>query len=409
MSSERIKFNNQDDHELAARLDKPDNQEPHSYAIFAHCFTCSKDLKSVANIARALNSSGIAVLRFDFTGLGQSEGEFEQTNFSSNVQDLLDAGSWMKENHRAPELLIGHSLGGAAVIYAASKMKSIKAVAAIAAPSDPGHVIQHFSEGIDKIEQDGAAEVNIGGRPFMISNQLVVDLREQKMEDVLKDLRKPLLVLHSPQDHIVSIKNAEEIYLNARHPKSYISLDGADHLLSDERDSTYVGKVIAGWAERYLEIPERETPETHRQVAVSIGNEGYTAEVVAGRHLLLADEPKEAGGKDFGPSPYEYLGASLGACTAMTLRMYADRKDWDLQKVLVHLDHEKDYPEDASDGDNKKKISHITRVIEIHGDLDEDQRKRLLEIANKCPVHKTLSETPVIKTMLMKEPKKEKS
>lgn len=403
MSSEKVSFKNQQGAKLAARLDMPDNQAPHSYAVFAHCFTCSKDLKAVANVARALNSAGIAVLRFDFTGLGQSEGEFEETSFSSNIHDLLDAGSWLSENHEAPELLIGHSLGGAAVIVAAAKMKSVKAVATIAAPSDPGHVVQHFSEGIEKIEQDGAAEVNIGGRPFMVSKQLVDDLREQNMENVLKDLRKPLLVLHSPQDKIVSIENAEEIYLKARHPKSYISLDGADHLLSKKRDSTYVGKVIAGWAERYLEIPERETPETHHQVAVSLGNEGYTAEVVAGKHLMLADEPEESGGKDYGPSPYEYLAASLGACTAMTLRMYSDRKEWDLQKVVVHLNHEKDYPEDVSDGENKKKISHISRAIELHGDLDEDQRKRLLEIANKCPVHKTLSETPVIKSMLIKE------
>lgn len=408
MSSDRIKFKNKEGHELAARLDLPDNTHPHSYAIFAHCFTCNKDLKAVSNIARALNNAGIAMLRFDFTGLGQSEGEFENTSFSSNIQDLLDAGSWLEENHQAPELLIGHSLGGAAVVFAAAKMKSVKAVATIAAPSDPGHVIQHFSEGIEKIEQDGSAEVNIGGRPFMISKQLVDDLREQKMEDVLNDLKKPLLVLHSPQDQIVNIQNAEEIYLKARHPKSYISLDRADHLLSEKRDSTYVGKVIAGWAERYLEIPERETPETHHQVAVSLGNKGYTAEVVAGKHLMLADEPEEAGGQDFGPSPYEYLAASLGACTAMTLRMYADRKKWELQKVVVHLDHEKDYPEDVSDAENKKKISHIARAIELHGELDDDQRKRLLEIANKCPVHKTLSETPVIKTMLIKELKDEK-
>lgn len=409
MSSERIKFKNKEGHKLAARLDLPDNTHPHSYAIFAHCFTCNKDLKAVGNVARALNNAGIAVLRFDFTGLGQSEGEFGETNFSSNVHDLHDAASWLSENHEAPELLIGHSLGGAAVIFAAAKMDSVRAVAVVGAPSSPEHVVRHFSEGLEKIEQDGIAEVNIGGRPFNVSKQLVDDLRSNDMKDVLKELDKSLLVMHSPQDRIVRIDNAEEIYLNARHPKSFVSLDGADHLLSDKRDSTYVGKVIAGWAERYLEIPERETPETHHQVAVSLGNEGYTAEVVAGKHLMLADEPEEVGGNDFGPSPYEFVSAGLGACTAMTLRMYADRKEWDLQKVVVHLNHEKDYPEEVSDEDNKKKISHITRVIEVHGELDDDQRKRLLEIANKCPVHKTLSETPVIKTMLMKELKNEKS
>jgi putative redox protein len=407
MSSKRITFTNQQGNELAARLDLPDNTHPHSYAIFAHCFTCNKDLKAVANVARALNNSGIAVLRFDFTGLGQSGGEFSQTTFSSNVQDLHDAASWMRENHKAPELLIGHSLGGAAVIFAAAEINSVQAVAVIGAPSSPEHVVQHFSKGLDQIEQDGIAEVNIGGRPFNISKQLVDDLRSSDMKDVLQKLDKSLLVMHSPQDRIVSIQNAEEIYKAARHPKSYISLDGADHLLSDKRDSNYVGKVIAGWAERYLEIPEREMPETHHQVAVSLGNKGYTAEVVAGKHLLLADEPEEAGGNDFGPSPYEFVSAGLGACTAMTLRMYADRKKWDLQKVVVHLNHEKDYPDDLSQGENNKKISHITRVIELHGELEVDQRQRLLEIANKCPVHKTLSETPVIKTMLMKEHKNE--
>lgn len=409
MSSERIKFKNQEGHELAARLDLPDHMHPHSYAIFAHCFTCNKDFRAVGNIARALNNAGIGVLRFDFTGLGQSEGEFSQTTFSSNVQDLHDAAGWLRENYEAPRLLIGHSLGGAAVIFAAAKMESVLAVAVVGAPSSPEHVVQHFSEGLDKIEQDGIAEVNIGGRPFNVTKQLIDDLRSNDMKDVLQKLDKSLMVMHSPQDRIVSIENAEEIYLNARHPKSYVSLDGADHLLSDKRDSTYVGKVIAGWAERYLEIPERETPKTHHQVAVSLGNKGYTAEVVAGKHLLLADEPEEVGGNDFGPSPYEFVSAGLGACTAITLRMYADRKEWDLQKVVVHLNHEKDYPEEVSDEDNKKKISHITRVIEVHGELDDDQRQRLLEIANKCPVHKTLSETPVIKTMLMKELKNEKS
>jgi putative redox protein len=408
MSSKKITFKNQKGNELAARLDLPDNTHPHSYAIFAHCFTCNKDLKAVANVARALNNSGFGVLRFDFTGLGQSEGEFGDTTFSSNVQDLHDAASWLAENHKPPELLIGHSLGGAAVIFAAAEMDSARAVAVIGAPSSPEHVVQHFSEGLDQIEQVGMAEVNIGGRPFNVSKQFIDDLRSKEMKQVLPKLNKSLLVLHSPQDRIVSIKNAEEIYLAARHPKSYISLDGADHLLADKRDSAYAGKVIAGWAERYLEIPERETPETHHQVAVSLGNKGYTAEVAAGKHLLLADEPEEAGGNDFGPSPYEFVSAGLGACTAMTLRMYADRKKWDLHKVVVHLDHEKDYPEDMPDRENKKKISHISRAIELHGDLDDDQRQRLLEIANKCPVHKTLSETPVINTMLIKELKNDK-
>lgn len=398
MSSKDIQFKNSAGHTLAAVLELPDKKPPHNYAIFAHCFTCSKDLRAVRNICRAMNNEGFAVLRFDFTGLGESEGEFSSSDFSSNVTDLLDAASWLRENHSAPSILIGHSLGGAAVLFAAEKLDAVRAVATIGAPSSPDHVKKLFKNGLEEIKQKGSATVEIGGRPFQVSKQLVDDLSKKDMTRLLDDLRKPLIVLHSPQDKIVEIKNAENIYRAARHPKSYISLDGADHLLTDASDAQYVGRVIAGWAARYVEIPEVVPPKTHHQVAVSLGNVGFTTEVLAGQHLMLADEPEDVGGNDFGPSPYELLSASLGACTAMTLRMYANHKKWNLQKVVVHLDHEKDYPEDGDEKD--RKISHITRVVELHGDLDDNQRQRMLQIANKCPVHKTLEEGPIIKTKL---------
>ncbi|MEX2573622.1 MAG: bifunctional alpha/beta hydrolase/OsmC family protein [Balneolaceae bacterium] len=404
MSTIKTRFKNDNGHYLSAKLELPDRQKPHNYAIFAHCFTCSKNLSAVRNIARSLNDSGIAVLRFDFTGLGESEGDFSETGFSSNVQDLVRAAEFLDEDYEAPTLLVGHSLGGAAVIFAASQIASVKSVATIGAPSSPAHVQHLFRDHIDKIKKQGSAEVSIGGRPFQLSRKFIEDLSSRNMESELAGLGRSLIVLHSPQDAVVGIENAREIYQFARHPKSYISLDGADHLLSSKEDSAYVGSVIAGWSERYLDIPKVQPPETHHQVAVSIGNEGYTSEIAAGKHLLIADEPEKAGGDDFGPSPYEYISAGLGACTAMTLRMYSDRKNWDLQKVVVHLDHKKDYPENTKGIDQRgNKIDFIKREIELVGNLDDSQRQKLLEIADKCPVHKTLSSSSEIETTLRQD------
>lgn len=398
MSVKRVAFENKEGHELSAILEMPDQQAAHNYVIFAHCFTCNKNFHAVKNIARSMNEAGFGVLRFDFTGLGESEGDFSETNFSSNVTDLIVAAEFLGENYKAPSLLVGHSLGGAAVIYAAEKLKSVKAVAAIAAPSTPAHVKELLKEDIEKIKENGKAEVSVGGRHFNLSKQFLDDIESKNMQSVLKDLNKAIIVLHSPQDNIVGIENAREIYEMAFHPKSYISLDGTDHLLSEKRDSHYAGKVIAGWAERYIDMPEEKPFSSDHQVAVILGNEGYTTEIVAGKHRMVADEPEDVGGNDYGPSPYDFVSAGLGACTAMTLRMYAKRKEWDLQKVVVHLDHKKDYPKEEAERDQK--IDFITRNIELKGDLDEDQKKKLIEIANKCPVHKTLQTKTVIDTQL---------
>ncbi|WP_324023910.1 alpha/beta fold hydrolase [Maribacter sp. BPC-D8] len=402
MGFEKVTFTNSQGKQLAARLELPTNQEAHSYAIFAHCFTCNKNFSAVRNISRALVNKGIAVLRFDFTGLGDSEGDFEETNFSSNVSDLIQAAKFLEDNYKAPSLLVGHSLGGAAVIFAASKLESVLAVATVGAPSSPAHVQHLFKSSVEEINANGKAKVNIGGRDFTINKDFIDDIESKPMESVLKNMRKPFLVIHSPQDAIVGIENAKELYSYAHHPKSFVSIDRADHLLMNSADSTYVGNVISGWAERYLDIPKKAVLKTSHQVAVSIGNEGFTSEIVSGNHLLIADEPIDFGGNDFGPSPYDYLASGLGACSAMTLRMYATRKKWDLQKVIVHVDHGKDHAPDSenvsSDG---KKIDTFKREIEIFGNLDDKQRQRLLEIADKCPVHKTLSKGALIMTELI--------
>jgi uncharacterized OsmC-like protein/alpha/beta superfamily hydrolase len=350
----------------------------------------------VKAISRSLNNYGIGVLRFDFTGLGESEGDFEDTDFSSNVADLICAADFLKKEYKAPSILIGHSLGGAAVIFAGKQLDEVKAVATIGAPSSPAHVQNIFSHGIEEIERNGKAEVSIGGRPFTVTKDFLDDIESKNMRKTLKSLRKPLLVIHSPQDDTVGIQNAEEIYIAAHHPKSFVSIDGADHLLTKKKDALYVGSLIAGWVERYLEIPARDELLTSHQVAVSIGNEGYTSEVVARKHLFLADEPESIGGNDFGPTPYELVSSGLGACTAITLRMYADRKAWDLQRVIVHVDHEKV----ATESENGATIyvDHFIRSIEISGDLDEKQHTRLMQIANKCPVHRTLEASSVIQT-----------
>ncbi len=391
MASQKIFFLNDDGENLAARLELPVNQHPHTFALFAHCFTCNKNLTAVRNIGRALNQAGIAVLRFDFTGLGESEGDFADTNFSSNVSDLVAAARFLEKEYQAPEILIGHSLGGAAVVAAAYEISSVSAVATIAAPADPTHVSHIFTSSIEEIEKSGVAEVSIGGRSFTVKKQFLDDIRSNVHGDRLRNLNKALLVMHSPQDLTVEIGQASKIYGAARHPKSFVSLDGADHLLSNKEDSFYVGEVIATWVKRYIDLPKKEKLQVVKEVAVRLGNEGFTTEIMARHHSLTADEPVSVGGNDYGPSPYELLNASLGACTAMTLQMYARRKKWDLQEVEVHLEHYKDYAADMENvEDSRSKMDHFDRVIKIKGDLNGEQRQRLLEIADKCPVHRTL-------------------
>ena len=398
MRTQRVKFKNRDGVELSARLDFPLDQIPHHTALFAHCFTCNKDLNAVKNISRALTSEGFAVLRFDFTGLGESEGEFAESNFSANVQDLIDACVYLTAELKAPELIIGHSLGGAAVVFAANQMPDVKAVVTIGAPADPAHVSHLFEDQLEGADNNENVEVSIGGRAFKMQRQFLEDVRTKDMRTEVAALRRGLLILHSPQDTIVSVDNAAAIYQAAMHPKSFVSLDGADHLLSNKKDSLYVGSLIASWATRYLEFPVESNLSTTKQIVVRTGLEGFTSQVKAGTHRLLADEPVSVGGQDFGPSPYEFVSVGLGACTGMTLRMYANRKEWPLEEVRVHVDHAKEEVEDAA-GTNK--VDVFKRTIELRGDLDQDQRERLLQIANKCPVHRTLEGAIAITTELL--------
>jgi len=399
MNLQKITFRNEDGQQLSGRLELPADQKPHNFALFAHCFTCNKNLGAVRNISRALSAAGYAVLRFDFTGLGESDGEFAETNFSGNVEDLIAASDYLTKNHKAPTLLVGHSLGGAAAIFAASKIESIKAVATIGAPSNPVHVTHLLKSSLEEIETQGRSVVNIGGRDFTIKKQFLEDLRTKSLPDVAENLRKALLVMHSPQDTIVGIKNAEEIYIAARHPKSFVSLDGADHLLMRREDSEYAGRVIAGWASRYVDIPKGSTiSSNHDTVASLSGSEGYTTNMKVGNHYMVADEPEKVGGNDFGPNPYEYVSAGLSACTAMTVQMYVRRKGWDLQNIEVHTSYSKEHAEDCENCETESaKIDTFRREIKFAGDLDEKQIKRMLEIADRCPVHRTLhSETQII-------------
>ena len=392
MNIQKVSFTNAEGQQLVGRLELPVDQHPHNYAIFAHCFTCNKNLSAVKNITRELTANGFGVLRFDFTGLGESEGDFENTNFSGNVEDLISASTYLKENFTAPTLLIGHSLGGAAVIFAASKIESVKAVATIGAPSNPKHVQHLIQNSVEEIKATGKANVNIGGRAFTIKKQFLDDIETKSLPKVARNLRKALLVMHSPQDTTVGIENAEEIYVAARHPKSFVTLDGADHLLMKKEDSIYVGSVISNWAKRYIPISEVEKLTTNAQVIASLNTEdGFTTEMKVGNHFLMADEPTSFGGNDYGPSPYDLVSAGLSACTAMTIQMYVKRKGWDLQNVEVHTNYSKSHATDCEDCENASaKIDTFNREIKLTGNLDDKQIQRILQIADKCPVHKTL-------------------
>jgi len=391
--SEKVSFPGAHGHALAARLDRPDGR-PRAYALFAHCFTCTKDVFAAQRIAGALAEQGVAVLRFDFTGLGHSEGEFANTDFTSNVSDLVAAADFLARDHGAPQLLIGHSLGGAAVIAAAPQIPAARAVATIGAPADPEHVGQLFAHKTEEIAEHGAAEVEIAGRRFTISRQFLEDIAAQTLHDDLARLKRALLVFHAPRDAVVGIDNASTIFAAAKHPKSFISLDDADHLLSRRSDAIYVARTLAAWAERYLDAADAQgaddlpTPAEGEVVVQETGAGRFQNAVRAGRHRLLADEPRDAGGTDTGPSPYDFLLTALGACTSMTLRMYAGHKKLPLDRVSVRLSHAKVHAEDCAAGSGKADV--LTRRIRVEGALSPEQRQRLLEIADRCPVHRTL-------------------
>jgi putative redox protein len=400
--SEEIRFPGAGGVELAARLDRPAGP-PSAYALFAHCFTCSKDTVAAARIAAALATQGIATLRFDFTGLGGSGGDFANTDFSSNVEDLVAAAAWLAETHGPARLLIGHSLGGAAMLAAAERLPDARAIATIGAPADPAHVAHLLSGSAAEIEAEGEAEVTIAGRSFRIRKQFLDDLETHDVETRLGRLGKALLVLHAPLDEVVGIDNASRIFLAARHPKSFVSLDDANHLLSRRRDAEYAASVIAAWAGRYVhteqKVPGWPRAEPGEVVAEETRANPFQQAISAGPHRLHADEPEDYGGGDTGPGPYDLVGAGLAACTSMTIRMYADRKGLALERVRVRVSHDKMHAEDCADCETKVgKIDRFRRVIRLTGELDESDRARLMEIADKCPVHRTLRSEVVIET-----------
>jgi len=407
MKSLKVSFPNQAGITLAGNLELPEDEQPLAYAVFAHCFTCTRQNTAATNIARALSRQRIAVLRFDFTGLGNSNGDFSATTFSDNVEDLLAAAQFLASEYQAPQILIGHSLGGAAVLHAAAKMHTVAAVATIAAPYHPRHTLKLFEDSRQEIETNGQATVKIDGRPFTIRKDFLEDLKEHDPKDVIGRLKAALLIMHSPRDMIVAIDNAAQIYQAAKHPKNFISLDPADHLLTRKEDSRYAAEMIATWARRYLETREEdaEFPEViDNRVTVRTPAGGFKTDMFVNGHALVADEPVSYGGTNRGPSPYDYLPAALGACTGMTIQMYAGRKKWPLDAAVVRLTHAKVHAKDCADcEDNGKKIDRFEREVELIGQLTEEQRGKLLEIAEKCPVHRTLHEEVIIHSKLREE------
>jgi len=403
MPTERITFPGHDGTQLAARLDMP--QGPHlATALFAHCFTCSKDIPAARRIAARLAGMGIAVLRFDFTGLGHSEGEFANTTFTSNVGDLAAAAQYLEGRGMAPSLLIGHSLGGAAVLKARAQIASVRAVVTLGAPSDPAHVAHNFAEALPRITSDGVAEVTLGGRPFGISRAFIDDISAGNLKSAIHNLDAALLILHAPRDEIVAIDNASEIFLAARHPKSFITLDNADHLISRAQDAEYAADLIAAWAGHYIDLTPPAPPPGAPEGIVRVSEadaDGFLQDIQSGPdHHALADEPLAYGGTNRGMSPYGFVGAGLGACTAMTIRMYARRKGWPLTHVSVDISHAKVHAQDAATG-SKNRIDEFSRLIRLEGDLDADQRARLMQIADKCPVHRTLENGARVTTELI--------
>jgi putative redox protein len=400
MPRKNVRFKNDRGESLAGILDLPD-AEPAAFALFAHCFTCSKNLKAAAHISRALVAANIAVLRFDFTGLGQSEGDFADTSFSSNVGDLLAAARYLDEEHAAPQLLLGHSLGGTAVLQAAMEVPSAVAVATIASPSTPTHVAHMFDDSRAELDENGEAIVSLGGRPFRIKRGFLDDLDKHPMPEKIGELRKALLIMHAPLDDIVEIDNASALFVQAKHPKSFVSLDKADHLLTREEDSLYAGRVLAAWASRYLAAAadqDSAAADTDETVARTASG-GFLTTLSVGGHDMLADEPLSYGGTNLGPSPYDYLSAALASCTSMTLRMYAEHKKLNFDSATVRVRHNKVHAKDCADCETSSgKIDEFERFVSVEGAMSDEEKSRMLEIADRCPVHKTLHSEVKIRT-----------
>jgi len=405
MHSTKVSFDNGRGQRLSGIMEIPVDDHPIAYAVFAHCFTCSKNYKAVRHISRALATEGFAVLSFDFTGLGDSEGDFAETSLASNVDDIVAAAEMLEASYEAPSLLIGHSLGGAAAIMAAPRLASVDAVVTIASPASLDNLAERLEPARSEIEREGQAEIDLAGRRIRIGRSLIRDLDEIEMSSAIADLDRPLLIMHSPADTVVDIENASEIFRTAGHPKSFISLDPADHLLNKTEDSRYAAGVVAAWARKYVGAAERDAQATrsgHNRVVARTGADGYRTEILADGHPLVSDEPVSAGGTNTGPSPYELLAAALGACTGITLRMYADRKQWPLDEIEISLRHEKRHCDDCADAESgSPKMDHLHRELRLEGDLDEEQRDRLREIADRCPVHRTLRSEVEITTELV--------
>ncbi|OEF29203.1 bifunctional alpha/beta hydrolase/OsmC family protein [Vibrio rumoiensis] len=404
VQKKKLTFTNSQGIELAGLLELP--EQPTAFALFAHCFTCGKDVSSASRIARTLASQGIAVFRFDFTGLGSSDGDFANTNFSANVEDLESAASYLRQNYQAPDFLIGHSLGGTAVLAVADKIPEIKGIITIGSPAEPSHVLKQFANDIDEIVEQGCKQVDLAGRPFSIKKQFIDDLQEYTLIDRIANLHKPLLVFHSPIDKTVSIEQAKKIYTAAKHPKSFVSLDKADHLLMNKQDAEYVATTIQAWVQRYLTISSKiEAPTTQVEsghVVVTEKNHAFLRNIITDSHEFPSDEPIRVGGSNLGPTPYDLLLASLGSCTSMTLRMYANQKKFNITKIEVKLRHDRVHNEDCQAClDGKFVQDVIYRELIIEGDITEEQRQRMLQIADRCPVHRSLHNEIDIQTVLV--------
>ena len=407
MPAQRLTIDGPSGAMLAARLDLPVGPV-RGHALFAHCFTCSKDTHAARRVGAELSRLGVAVVRFDFTGLGNSEGDFASTHFSSNVDDVVAVAKHVRDRFGSLDLLIGHSLGGAAVLCAGARLEGLRGIVTIGAPADPAHVLHQFGGDLERIERDGEAEVSLAGRAFNIRREFLDDVRMAGLTEHLSKLRVPLMVMHSPIDATVGVENASRIFEAARHPKSFVSLDKADHLLTDERDARHVASVVAGWFASRLPAEDEETPGLESVLVAETGAGKFQNTVAVGRHRLFADEPRSVGGDDTGPSPYDYLGAALAACTSMTLRMYAARKGWDVGRIAVEVDHDRMHAQDceecaAETREAGGKVDVFARNIAIEGEIDGEMRARLLEIADKCPVHRTLERGARVTTTVSKE------